>query len=131
MTLKDVKLEAIDGNLYLLVDEIDQDDYCAFGIGGQKYIRKYAETNDLIPDWIKGIIAKGDEVGWVLEMGPEKNICQLSRLNDIHMAAIQKNDGMCKIEIQDSTHQYKDDVHPRDIKISPIFVDGRVIIYLF
>jgi len=130
MILKNVKLINDCGVLYLLIDEIDENGYCAFSMGGGLYIRKYAETYDLLPDWIMGIIAYPEQIGLVFERELYGGVCLLSPFNNYYLLEIEKNNGFCKIEIQKPLHHDKNDIHPKDVKIEPVLVDNKVVIHL-
>jgi hypothetical protein len=128
MILKDVILETINGKPYLLMNEI-MDDYCAFSIGGEIYIRKYAETFDLNTDWVRGILVKPENIGLV-HYGSADDTHIIGELNEQAILNIKANGGNCKIEIMKIHSLNKPDVSLENIKFEPIMVNDKVVIYL-
>jgi hypothetical protein len=128
MYLKEVKLVVVDGLNYLLTNEIDENGYCAYGVNGNTYVKKYNDTLDESPDWIMGVIAEPQNIGLVYEQQLNDEVCLLSHINKTHIEQILKNNGSCYIETQEPLHHNKSDIHPKDIKLNPIFVDGKIVL---
>ena len=128
MYLKDVTLITANYNHYLTVDEITE--RCLYCVDGERYEDLYSNTFNQEVDWVKGIIAGPDQIGLVFEKDLDGGMCLLSPFNGYYLAEIEKNNGSCKIEIQEPLHHDKNDIHPKDIKIEPVLVDNKVVIHL-
>jgi len=128
MTLKDVTLITANNNHYLTVDEITE--RCLYCVNGEQYEDLYSNTLDQKVDWVKGIIAGPNQIGLVFERELSGGLCLLSPFNGYYLAEIEKNNGSCKIELQEPSHHNKNDIHPKDIKIEPVLVDNKVVIHL-
>lgn len=132
MNFKELTLTLIDENPYLLTDEIIGD-YCAFSVNGEVMIRKYAETFDYNCDWIKGIFAKPEELGYfhrgtTISNGVESHI--ISNLGKNEINEIEAMGGRCKVEIMEPHFLTKDDVQPEHVKFEPIKLNDKIIVYL-
>jgi len=128
MYLKDVTLITANYNHYLTIDEITE--RCLYSVDGGRYEDLYSNTLNQQVDWVKGIIAGPDQIGLVYEKELNGGLCLLSPFNGYHLSEIEKNNGYCKIEIQEPSHLDKNDIHPKDIKIEPLLVNNKVVIHL-
>jgi hypothetical protein len=128
MYLKNVTLMTANYNHYLTVDEITE--RCLYSVDGERYEDLYSNTLNQEVDWVKGIIAGPEQIGLVYERELPGGMCLLSPFNGYYLIEIEKNNGSCKIEIQEPSHQDKTDLHPKDIKIEPLLVDNKVVIHL-
>ena len=120
MIFKELEFFIYNGKNYLLMNEIIGD-VCLLSSNGKILVIPFSETYEIPIDWIKGIFAYGDDIGYFHNGTNNDQNHLIEPLSQIHIDRIIEDNNICKVEIRSNK--------PGIDGYEPIKLNGKIIVY--